>query len=76
MKVDSSAGTATRYGLDGPGIESRWGGDFPRTSTPALGAQPASYKMGTVYLSWGLSGRAVELTTHPHLAPRLEKDYS
>ena len=24
---DSSVGIATRYGLDGPGIESRWGGD-------------------------------------------------
>jgi hypothetical protein len=25
---DSSVGTATRYGLDGPGIESRWGEIF------------------------------------------------
>ena len=24
---DSSASIATGYGLDGPGIESRWGGD-------------------------------------------------
>ena len=30
---DSSVGIATRYGLDGPGIESRWG----RPSRPALG---------------------------------------
>jgi len=28
---------ATRYGLDGPGIESRWGRDFPHHSTQALG---------------------------------------
>jgi hypothetical protein len=28
---DSLVGTVTRYGLDGPGIESRWGGDIPRT---------------------------------------------
>jgi len=34
---DSSVGIATRYGLDGPGIESRWGRDFPRPSRPALG---------------------------------------
>ena len=35
---DSSAGIATRYGLDGPGIESRWGGrDFLHPSRPALG---------------------------------------
>ena len=26
MGRDSSVGMATRYGLDGPGIESRWGG--------------------------------------------------
>ena len=25
------------YGLDGPGIESRWGRDFPHLSRPALG---------------------------------------
>jgi hypothetical protein len=33
---DSSVGTATGYGLDGPGIESRWGRDFSHTSRPAL----------------------------------------
>ena len=34
---DILAGIATRYGLDGPGIESRWGRDFPHPSGPALG---------------------------------------
>ena len=34
---DSSVGIATDYGLDGPGIESRWGRDFPHLSRPALG---------------------------------------
>ena len=34
---DSSVGIATRYGLDGPGIESRSGRDFPHPSRPALG---------------------------------------
>ena len=34
---DSSVGIATRYGLDGPEIEFRWGRDFPHTSRPALG---------------------------------------
>jgi hypothetical protein len=29
-------GIATGYGLDGPGIESRWGRDFPRLPRPAL----------------------------------------
>ena len=34
---DSSVGMATRYGMDGPEIESRWGRDFPQPSRPALG---------------------------------------
>jgi hypothetical protein len=33
----SSVGIATGYGLDGPGIKSRWGRDFSHTSRPALG---------------------------------------
>jgi hypothetical protein len=33
----SSFGIATGYGLDGLGIESRWGRDFSHTSRPALG---------------------------------------
>jgi hypothetical protein len=33
----SSVGTATDYGLDGPGIEFRWGRDFLHLSRPALG---------------------------------------
>ena len=37
MGRDSSVGIATRYELDGPGIESRWGRDFPHPSRPALG---------------------------------------
>jgi len=37
MGRDSSVGIATRYGLDGPGIEFRWGRDFPHLSRRALG---------------------------------------
>ena len=38
VRLSSSVVTATRYGMDGPGFESRWGGrDFPHPSTPALG---------------------------------------
>jgi hypothetical protein len=33
---DSSVGTATRYGLDGPGIESRWQRGFPHLYRPVL----------------------------------------
>jgi hypothetical protein len=32
----SSDGIAIRYGLDGPGIESRWRRDFPNPSRTAL----------------------------------------
>ena len=34
---DSSVGTETRYGLDVPGIESRWGLDFLHPPRPAVG---------------------------------------
>jgi hypothetical protein len=46
--ADSVVGIATRYRLDFPGIESRWGTRF---SAPlylsAPGAYPASYTLGT-----------------------------
>ena len=53
---DSSVGIATRYGLDGPGIESRGGGggrDFPQPYRPALGgpSQPPIQRIPG--LSWG-----------------------
>ena len=34
---DSAVGIATSCGLGGPGIESRWGWDFPHPSRPTLG---------------------------------------
>ena len=34
---DSSVRLATRYGLEGPGIESRWRRDFPQPSRPPWG---------------------------------------
>jgi len=44
---DSSVGIAARYSLEGPGIEYRWGRDFPRPSRPTLGSHPASCTMVT-----------------------------
>ena len=43
---DSSDSTATSFGLDGPGIESRWRRDFPNPW-----AHPAFCTMGTGSLS-------------------------
>ena len=34
---DGVIGTASRYGMHGPGIGYRWGPDFPRPSRLALG---------------------------------------
>ena len=44
---DSSVGIAIRYGLDGPGIESRWGARFSAPVQTGPGAHPASCTMGT-----------------------------
>jgi hypothetical protein len=49
----STFGITTRYGLDGPGIWSRWRRVFPYPSKTAPIAQPVSCKMGTWSLSRG-----------------------
>jgi len=78
MGRDSSVGIrsdSVRYGLDGPGIESRWG---TRLSAPVQTCPGAHQASCTIVpgLSWGQSGRGVVLTTHPHLAPKLRKEQS
>jgi len=64
---DSLVSVATGYGLDGPGIESRWGRDFPQLSRSALGAHPASCTMSTRSFRGVKSSRGVTLTPHPLL---------
>ena len=70
---DSVVGIATRYELDGPGIESRLGVKFSAAAQTGPGDCPDSYTMGTGSFP-GVNGRGVALTTHPHLAPRLKKE--
>jgi len=74
MDRDSSVSIVTRYGLDGPGIQFRWVARFYASVQTGPAAQPASYTMGTVSFPGVKSGRGVALTTHLHLAPRLQKE--
>ena len=63
----SVVGIATAYGLDGPGIESRWGGGVRFSAPVQTGseARPASCKMGTGSFPGVRCGRGVTLTPHP-----------
>ena len=58
MYRGSSVGIATRYPLYGPGIKSQFGARFSAPVQIGLVCCPASYTMGTVYLSGGKAGRA------------------
>ena len=69
---DSVVGIATGYGLDGQGIESRWGRDFPSVQT-GPGAHPASCIMGPGSFPGVNSGRGVTLTPHTLLVPQSRK---
>ena len=72
MGRDSSVGIATRYGMDGAGIESPWGARFSAPVQTGPEAHPASYAMGTgSFPGVKRPGRSVDQP--PHLAPRLKK---
>jgi len=70
MGRDSSVGIATRYVLDGPGIEFRWVWDFPHQPRPLWG--PPSLLYDWYRVSFPGAG-AWSYTTHSHLVPRLKK---
>jgi hypothetical protein len=70
MDRDSVVGIATRYGLDDPGIEYRWGRDFSHPSRPALGpTQPPVQWVPDIFPGVKRPGRGVD-----HLVPRLKKE--
>jgi hypothetical protein len=64
----NSLGIATDYGLDGPGIESRWGRVIPPVET-GPGAHTASCTMGTGSFLGVKYGRGMLLTPRPLLVP-------
>jgi len=51
MGRNSSVGTATQYGLDGPGIECQWRGKF---YAPVPGDHPAFCTTCIGFLVWGV----------------------
>jgi hypothetical protein len=65
-------GIETRYGLDGPGIESECRRDTPCSFRPTPDAHPAPFLKGAGSLQ-GQSGRGVVLINHPLLGPSLRK---
>jgi hypothetical protein len=73
MNREHIAGIASRRGLDGLGIESRWGARFFAHVRTGLVAHSVSYSMDTGSLLQRLKrpGRGVH---PPHLEPRLKKE--
>jgi hypothetical protein len=55
---DSVVGIATRYGLEGPGIEFRWGRDFSQPSRPTLGPTQPPIRWVTGLFSGGKAAGA------------------
>jgi hypothetical protein len=65
----SSVGVATDYGLEGPGIESRWGEIFRTRPDRPWGPPMLLYNRYRVFPGVE-SGRAMTLTSHPLLVPK------
>jgi len=69
----SSVSIATRYWLDGPGIETHWRARFDAPIQTGHGAHTTSYTLGTGSLPGGTVARGCS-ADHHHLAPRLKKE--
>ena len=50
---DSAVVIATRYGVEGPGIESKWTRYFPQLSRPELGTAQPPVRWVTGLFLWG-----------------------
>jgi hypothetical protein len=61
------------YGLDDPGIESRWGRNFPHPSRPAPGVTQPPIQWILGLFPWGKAAR-VWRSPPLRLAPRLKKE--
>jgi len=72
MGRDSSVGIATRCGLEGPGIEFRWGGEiFPTRLDRPWG--PPNLLCYTYGISFpGLKRPGCGVDHYPELAPKLK----
>jgi hypothetical protein len=71
--LDSLVGIVTRYGMDGPGIESWWRRDSPHTSIPHWDPTDFLYNGYQISLPGAkATGRGVDHP--PPLLPRLKKE--
>jgi hypothetical protein len=69
----SVVGIATRYGLEGPGIQSRWGRSFPYPSRPALWpSQPPVKSVPDVLPGVQRPGLGVDHAPHLELSSKKE----
>ena len=73
---ESPVGIATGYGLDGPGIESRWGGEIFRTCPHRPCSPPSLLYSGYWVFAGVKSGRGVTLTPHPPSSAVVMNEYS
>ena len=69
MGRDNSVSIATGYGLDGPGIESWWGGEIFRTCPDRPWGPTSLLYKGYRVFPGVKSRRSVPLTPHPLLVP-------